>query len=116
MPGKASGRGRAVILTALPVEYEAVRAHLRSLREEIHKGTIYERGNFIAGERWWEIGIAQIGAGNSGAAFEAERAIAYFDPHIVLFVAAIKLTDIEYLYLCACRHCNLRTDVMQCDI
>jgi len=86
MPGKASGRGRAVILTALPVEYEAVRAHLRSLREEIHKGTIYERGNFIAGERWWEIGIAQIGAGNSGAAFEAERAIAYFDPHIVLFV------------------------------
>ncbi len=86
MPGKEQGRGRAVILTALPVEYEAVRAHLRSLREEIHKGTIYERGNFIAGERWWEIGIAQIGAGNSGAAFEAERAIAYFDPHIVLFV------------------------------
>ncbi len=86
MPGKALGRGRAVILTALPVEYEAVRAHLKSLREEIHKGTIYERGNFVAGECWWEIGIAQVGAGNSGAAFEAERAIAYFDPHIVLFV------------------------------
>ena len=86
MPGKEPGRRRAVILTALPVEYEAVRAHLKNLREEIHKGTIYERGNFVAGECWWEIGIAQVGAGNSGAAFEAERAISYFDPHIVLFV------------------------------
>src|SRR5205807_1206963 len=84
MPGKEPGH--AVILTALPVEYEAVRAHLRGLREEIHKGTIYERGNFIAGERWWEIGIAQIGAGNAGAAFEAERAIDYFEPSIVIFV------------------------------
>jgi nucleoside phosphorylase len=82
MPGK----GRAVILTALPVEYEAVRAHLKNLQEEVHKGTVYERGSFMAEEWLWEIGIAQIGAGNSTAAFEAERAIAYFVPDIVLFV------------------------------
>jgi nucleoside phosphorylase len=86
MLGNEARHGRAVILTALPVEYEAVRAHLRSLQEEVHKGTVYERGSFMAGEWLWEIGIAQIGAGNSTAAFEAERAIAYFVPDIVLFV------------------------------
>jgi nucleoside phosphorylase len=86
MPGKEPTHGCAVILTALRVEYEAVRVHLKNLREEVHKGTIYERGNFIAGEAQWEIGIAQIGAGNATAAFEAERAIDYFAPDIVLFV------------------------------
>src|SRR5258708_21049435 len=88
MLGKEVRHGRAVILTALPVEYEAVRAHLKSLQEEVHKGTVYERGSFIAGEWQWEIGIVQIGPGNSTAAFEVERAIAYFAPDIVLFVGA----------------------------
>ena len=74
----------AVILTALPVEYLAVRAHLQALREEVHaQGTIYERGTFGAE---WEVGIVEIGAGNVGAAVEAERAIAYFKPEVILFV------------------------------
>jgi nucleoside phosphorylase len=78
---------RAVILTALPVEYLAVRAHLANLREEIHpQGTIYERGQFTANSQTWEVGIVEIGAGNPGAALEAERAIAYFSPDVVLFV------------------------------
>ena len=71
---------RAVILTALAVEYNAVRAHLSGTREEVHKGTIYERGTFSHGGRAWEVGIVEIGAGNAGAAFEAERAISYFNP------------------------------------
>jgi nucleoside phosphorylase len=78
---------RAVILTALPVEYLAVRSHLSDLQEEIHpKGTIYERGRFTAEDRTWDVGIVEIGAGNSGAALEAERAIAYFEPDVILFV------------------------------
>ena len=78
---------RAVILTALPVEYLAVRAHLQALREEVHaQGTIYERGTFRAHGQEWKVGIVGIAAGNVGAALEAERAIAYFKPDVILFV------------------------------
>jgi formylglycine-generating enzyme required for sulfatase activity/nucleoside phosphorylase len=77
----------AVILTALPVEYLAVRAYLTNLQEEVHaKGTIYERGQFAVEGQTWDVGIVEIGAGNSGAALEAERAIAYFNPNVILFV------------------------------
>ena len=78
---------RAVILTALPVEYLAVRPHLTNLQEEMHpQGTIYERGKFIANGKTWEVGIVEVGAGKAGAALEAERAIAYFNPNVIFFV------------------------------
>lgn len=77
----------AVILTALPVEYLAVRAYLTNLQEEIHANdTIYERGQFAVEGQTWDVGIVEIGAGNSGAALEAERAIAHFNPNVILFV------------------------------
>jgi nucleoside phosphorylase len=77
----------AVILTALNVEYQAVRGHLTNLQEITHdRGTIYERGYFGAQDRIWEVGIVEIGAGNPGAALEAERSIAYFKPDVILFV------------------------------
>ncbi|MBN3949198.1 MAG: hypothetical protein HWQ38_23145 [Nostoc sp. NMS7] len=77
----------AVILTAIFVEYEAVRGHLSNLEEETHpQGTIYERGNFTANGKVWKVIIGEIGAGNSTAAMEAERAISHFNPHVILFV------------------------------
>ena len=77
----------AVILTALPVEYLAVRAHLQALQEEVHaQWKIYERGTFSANGQEWEVGIVEIGAGNVGAALETERAIAHFKPDLILFV------------------------------
>lgn len=77
----------AVILTAIPIEYIAVRAHLTELREEMHpQRTIYERGKFVAQGKEWEVGVVEVRAGNAGAALEAERAIAYFNPSVILFV------------------------------
>jgi nucleoside phosphorylase/V8-like Glu-specific endopeptidase len=78
----------AVILTAIPAEYSAVRAHLVDPEETRHpQGTVYEQGSFIdAGGLSWRIGIVEIGAGNPGAALETERAVRYFDPGVVLFV------------------------------
>jgi len=77
---------RAVILTALQVEFNAIRAHLTEIREEVHKGTVYERGTFSGNAGTWEIGIVEVGAGNDSAAFEAERAITRFEPSVVFFV------------------------------
>lgn len=77
----------AVILTALPVEYQAVRAHLHNPQEEIHpEGTIYERGVFLSHKQSWEIGLVETRMGAARAAFEAERAIDYFKPNVILFV------------------------------
>jgi len=90
-----------VILTAIRAEYKAVRAHLTNLQEETHpQGTIYERGKFTSNGKSWEVGIVEIGTGNSVASMEAERAIAYFKPSIVLFVGVaggikdVKLGDV----------------------
>jgi nucleoside phosphorylase len=78
---------RAIILTAISVEYMAVRFHLTDLQEEMHlQGTIYERGKFVANATSWEVGIVEVGAGNTSAGVEAERAIAYFNPSVILFV------------------------------
>lgn len=78
---------RAVILSALKIEYQAVRTYLIDLKEETHpKGTVYERGNFIAKNQSWDVGIVEIGKGNPIAAIEAERAISHFNPDVVFFV------------------------------
>ncbi len=88
----------AIILTALPVEYQAVRSHLIDLHEDVHpRGTIYERGIFFSSSKQsWDIGIVEIGKGNVNAARESERAITYFQPSIVLFVGvAGGLKDVQ---------------------
>jgi nucleoside phosphorylase/DNA-directed RNA polymerase specialized sigma24 family protein len=78
----------AVILTALPVEYRAVRAHLSNVREKVHpSGTVYETGDFTPKDgQPWTVSIGEIGAGNESAALEAERAINYFEAKVALFV------------------------------
>ena len=77
----------AVILTALPVEYLAVRAHLTNPQEITHpKGNKYEQGSFSTEGQTWNVGIAQIGEGNQRVAFEVERIIDYFKPDVILFV------------------------------
>ena len=79
---------RSVFLTALPLEYEAVRRHLENVRERTHpEGTVYEVGHFCSeGKPLWSVLVAEIGKGNNRAAMEAERAIAYFKPDVAVFV------------------------------
>jgi nucleoside phosphorylase len=78
---------RAVILTALPVECHAVRTHLIHLHPEPHpEGSVYWSGLFSCESCSWDVKVAEIGPGNTGATLETERAIAYIKPQVALFV------------------------------
>ncbi len=87
MPTSSSKRV-AVVLTAIPTEYQAVRGHLNAVEEITHpQGTVYEQGRLeCQGYTPWSVSIVEIGAGNPSAALETERAIAFFAPTVVLFV------------------------------
>jgi adenosylhomocysteine nucleosidase len=74
-----------VILTALNVEYAAVRARMQ--RPSVHwhpAGTRFEVGRL--GPRGCRTALGLVGKGNHPAAVLAERAIAEFSPLAVLFV------------------------------
>ncbi len=77
----------AVILTALDVEFLAVRSYLATVVQERHPGgTIYDVGRYTAGGCDWRVAVVQTGPGNVDAAIEAVRAIAHFCPTILMFV------------------------------
>lgn len=85
-PGTAP-RHRGLIVTALPVEYRAVREHLSDLREFVTSlGMVGEVGTFGPEAAPWSVGVIQVGMGNERAAVETDRAIAELDPQVVLFV------------------------------
>ncbi|MEQ9235175.1 phosphorylase family protein [Coleofasciculus sp. E2-BRE-01] len=88
---------RAVVLTALDVEFQAVRTYLTGLQDDRPpQGTAYERGKFVANGQEWEVGIVEVGAGNVSAAVETERAIKHFKPDILFFVGiAGGIKDVE---------------------
>jgi adenosylhomocysteine nucleosidase len=74
-----------VILTALNLEYEAVRRHLTDLRVHRHRaGTRFEIGRVSTSG--CQVALALVGKGNHPAAVLAERAMAEFSPPAVLFV------------------------------
>jgi nucleoside phosphorylase len=77
-----------VILTALPGDFLAVKAHLSDVREQIHPETktVYELGRFMAGQGAWNVLLVETGQGNNIAGIETQRAIDYFKPDVVLFV------------------------------
>jgi nucleoside phosphorylase len=75
-----------LILTALGLEYSAVRHHLSRCSTVVHeKGSRYEVG-FADNAGGQKVAIVECGAGNTGAAVEGERAITFFKPEHVLFV------------------------------
>lgn len=78
---------RAVIITALPIECQEMRAHLSHPHPESHpEGSVYWSGFFPCDSCRWDVKVAEIGSGNTETALETERAISYFKPHVALFV------------------------------
>ncbi|MEU6546969.1 NB-ARC domain-containing protein [Streptomyces sp. NPDC046859] len=76
----------AVVLTALPLEYEAVRAHLTDVEKLVHQptGTRAERGR-LAGTPWY-VALAEIGEGTLTAATLTERLNTWLSPQALFFV------------------------------
>jgi len=74
-----------VLLTALDVEYDEVRAGLRDVRTQIHPaGTRFELGRIGASGPL--VALTLTGKGNLPAGTLTERAITYFSPVAVIFV------------------------------
>lgn len=72
-----------LVITALPVEFQAVRAHMRRTREEqTLVGDVYTVGS-ISGRT---VALTEVGAGNASAAAAVQRGVAHFDPGIAIFV------------------------------
>ncbi|TVQ25105.1 MAG: nucleoside phosphorylase [Leptolyngbya sp. DLM2.Bin15] len=78
---------KAVILTALPVEFQEVRKFVTDSKRVKHRfGNVYEQGTFTAGGQEWQVGIVETGTGDSKSALQTERAVSLFDPDVVIFV------------------------------
>jgi nucleoside phosphorylase len=78
---------KVVVLTALPSEFAAVRSHFaETTLRRTRSGTRYDVG-LLRGEHLdWEVYLAEVGMGNSGAAAEVAGAIEAFSPQLIIFV------------------------------
>ena len=76
---------KVLILTAIDVEYRAVKSFVENYNEIKHPetNTIYGVGTY--GSKW-DVALYETEPGNSNAAIEAERAINYIKPDYVMFV------------------------------
>ncbi|MFI8157699.1 nucleosidase [Streptomyces microflavus] len=82
--GEFGPAGPIVVLTAIGLEYEAVRAHLVAPRRAVHEGTWFEVGEVTGVGR--QVVLGEVGAGNVRTAAFAERARARFAPRAMIFV------------------------------
>jgi nucleoside phosphorylase len=75
----------ALVLTALPLEYAAVRAHVEQREELVHRdGTRVERGR-LSGTAW-QVALAELGMGAERAAALTTQLIDWLRPQAVFFV------------------------------
>ncbi|GGZ76951.1 5'-methylthioadenosine/S-adenosylhomocysteine nucleosidase [Streptomyces echinoruber] len=74
-----------LVLTALPLEYAAVRAHVEDRRELVHPGgTRVEKGR-LSGTPW-QVALAELGMGAERAAALTAQLINWLRPEAVFFV------------------------------
>ncbi|MEU2970137.1 5'-methylthioadenosine/S-adenosylhomocysteine nucleosidase [Streptomyces ardesiacus] len=75
----------ALVLTALPLEYAAVRAHVEEREERIHRdGTRVEVGRLTSTS--WHVALAELGMGADRAGVLTTQLIDWLRPEAVLFV------------------------------
>ena len=74
------------ILTALPIEFQAVLAHLLHLHKKSCNRTVYWLGTFPGHSCTWKVILVETGSSSAVAAIEVERVIHNFLPEVVLFV------------------------------
>ncbi|SNX64123.1 5'-methylthioadenosine/S-adenosylhomocysteine nucleosidase [Streptomyces sp. TLI_55] len=75
----------ALVLTALPLEYAAVRVHIEERRERTHRdGTRIEQG-LLPGTAW-QVALAELGVGADRAAALTTQLIDWLRPEAVFFV------------------------------
>ena len=76
---------KVLILTAIDVEYRAVKSFVENYNQITHPetNTIYGVGTY--GSKW-DVALYETEPGNSNAAIEAERAINFIKPDYVMFV------------------------------
>lgn len=92
---------KILIVTALSLEFDAVKAFLTNVKSVRHPstGTIYDMGTFTSANTV-EVLLLEAGAGNVRAADETGRAIDFFKPEYVFFVGVaggikdVKLGDV----------------------
>ncbi|WP_189111171.1 5'-methylthioadenosine/S-adenosylhomocysteine nucleosidase family protein [Streptomyces camponoticapitis] len=72
-----------LVLTALPLEYRAVRGLLLEPKRVDHAGTVFTCGRLRGTS--WTVYLAITGAGNDSAAAITERAVSHFRPQAAFF-------------------------------
>jgi nucleoside phosphorylase len=86
-PRSGAAEQRALVVTALPVEFKAVCDFLSDRREHmLSHGAICEVGRFQEAGANWVVAVLEIGPGNERAASEMIAAILGLNPDIALFV------------------------------
>ncbi|WP_193318023.1 MULTISPECIES: phosphorylase family protein [Streptomyces] len=79
------GLPTVVILSALPVEYDAVRRHMKGVREvELPQGTLLEVGGVVGVD--WRVALVETGPTNTRAALIAQHVIEHYAPQALCFV------------------------------
>ena len=79
---------KALILTALDVEFEAVAEHtvFQNEIEDPVTGLVYDEAKFDSDNQSWTIFIAEIGAGNVNASNVSSRAVDFLKPDLMIFL------------------------------
>ncbi|MEJ0101739.1 MAG: hypothetical protein WDO19_03870 [Bacteroidota bacterium] len=78
---------KILIVTALSLEFDAIRIHLKDTQLKDHPGTgsKYLTGKYFFEKKSFNVLLVESGAGNIRAADETSRAISYFNPGYTFF-------------------------------